>query len=337
MAKYLLSSDNISDDNSFVIEDINLDPIFVESVQSEDTPLSLILPLGDLNGDGINELTVQSSLSPSIENNNFVPENYVIFGSSSLPNTISAADINGANGFNFGDESLIASGAVDLNGDGLDELTISQVDLAVQANLSSVILGANTFPETVDINTLDGNNGFTVSDNQNSVVASSSDGDINNDSINDLTFFSSGFTEDSFINNNKVFFGLENYPANLDISNLDGNNGFTVAGATISGISNLNGDDFDDLIFFDNERPIANIVYGRSEFTAELNLTAIDSGEGYSIVEAAGNESDRFIGGFVDDINGDELDDIILQKGVFSEPAAGEPPELQIDDVYVRA
>ena len=335
MARYLLSSDNISDDNSFVIEDIKLDPIFVESVQSGDTPLSLILPLGDLNGDGIDEFTVQSSLSPSIEDNNFVPENYVIFGSSSLPNTISAADINGANGFNFGDESLIASGAVDLNGDELDELTISQVDLAVQGNVSSVILGSNAFPQTVDINALEGNNGFTVSDNQNSVVASSIGGDINNDGINDLTFFSSNLVEEPFMTTNKIVFGLENYPADLDISNLDGNNGFTVDGAIISGISNLNGDDFDDLIFFDNESPIANIVYGRSEFTAELDLTAIDSGEGYSIVEAAGNESDRFFGGFVDDINGDELDDIILQKGVFSEPTEGEPPELQINDVYV--
>ena len=339
MARYLLTSDNITDDNTFVIEDIKLDPIFAEQVQSEDNPLSLILPLGDLDGDGIDELTVQSSLSPSTDDN-FVPENYVIFGSSSLPDTISAADINSANGFDFGEESLVASGATDLNGDGLDELTISQADPAVIGTSSSVILGSNSFPETVDINALDGNNGFTVSDNQNSVVALSSDGDVNNDGVNDLAFFSSALVEESFIRTNKIFFGLENYPANLDISNLDGNNGFTVNGSsTLSGISNINGDEFDDLIFFDRERAIAHIVYGRSEFAAELDLTAIDSGEGFSIVEAAGNESDLFFGGFVDDLNGDGLDDIIVQKGVLSEPTEEELPELQpelvIDDVYV--
>lgn len=124
MARYILTSENITDDNSFVIEDIKINPILSQQEQLEETPLSFILPIGDLNGDGINELSVQSSLS--LVENNFIPENYLIFASSSLPNTISAADINSSNGFNFGNEILIASGSVDLNGDELNELIINQ-------------------------------------------------------------------------------------------------------------------------------------------------------------------------------------------------------------------
>ena len=329
MARFLLSPESIENGNSFVIEDIKVDPLF--NTFPDDTPLALVTPTGDINGDETDDILVQSFLS-SI-GSDFEPENFVIYGSDSFPDTISQTDINGNNGFNFSDDVFIASGGQSINGDNLNELFVFTSDLTTGTTNSSVVLGSNQIPETVDINALDGNNGFTVSDGNKSVTTISFIGDINNDDINELFFISTGVEGENVVQTNKVFFGLENYPANLDISTPDGNNGFSVIGtANIAGAgANFNGDEFEDLIFTEPENPRGYVVFGRSEFAAEVDLNALSSGQGFTITDETADPNENLSAGFSEDINGDGLSDIVLQKLILAET-----PEEQTSGVLSR-
>ena len=323
MAKFSFNSDNLDSDNSLIIEGIKIDSTFTE-IDPLDVLSSLINSQGDINGDGNNDLFVQSSLL--LVNNALIQENFLLFGSDSLPSTINLAELDSSNGFFFSSSLVFASSFADINGDDLDELFLTTVDPLEQRTSTAIILGNNEFPETIDIENLDADEGFTVFDNENSLVALSIEGDINNDNINDLAFFSASDSEETSEVINKIVFGLEDYGTGLDISNLDGTNGFIVNDTvTLSGTGeDINRDEFDDLIFISNSNPINYIIFGQSEFEPELDLDELASDEGFIIIESGSTESDRLNSVFSGDINGDEINDIIVQKSIISENTEGE-------------
>ena len=336
MAKFLLASENINDENSFVIENIEVSPNLGGVPTS---PLSLVSSARDINGDDIAELIVQPVLIAP--NDGTLSRPYVIFGSSSLSDNIERTDLNGSNGFSLSNELTAVFGAADINRDNLNELVALSANFAVGTTSTSIVLGANEFSETVDISALDGNNGFNVIDPGKSVTPISFFGDVNNDGINDLAFFSGGIEGQTFVNTNKVVFGRESYPANLDISTLDGNNGFSVTDGTtnllaISGAgAEINGDQFDDLIYTVSDSSIAYVLFGRSEFAAEVNLATLPDDQGFTIIEAAADPEEDLFAGFSQDINGDGQADLVLSKTLTTEPAEGENPEILSRGVFV--
>ncbi|MEH1866202.1 MAG: tandem-95 repeat protein, partial [Nostoc sp.] len=125
-----------------------------------------------------------------------------------------------------------------------------------------VVFGSsNGFGASLNLSSLDGSNGFVINgiDNDNSGGSVSSAGDINGDGFDDLIIGASSASPNGqlFAGSSYVVFGSSNgFGASLNLSSLDGSNGFVIngidsrdySGSSVSSAGDINGDGFDDLI-----------------------------------------------------------------------------------------
>ena len=255
---------------------------------------------GDINGDGISDLIIGVANA-----------SYVVFGSTGLPASFDVSTLNGSNGFTI-NAGYPVSSAGDFNGDGTDDLIVGG---------GKVIFGNSAgFPANFDVSTLNGVNGISITGASNGTNA----GDVNGDGINDLIL--SNGTNQSYV----VFGSREGLNATLDVSTLNGVNGFTINGAgfAVSGAGDFNGDGVDDvLIGGAYTSPLTNpnfdsasyIVYGRRDgFPASIDLANLDGTDGFpinSLLSDPGWLTDGTLGFSVSaagDVNGDGLGDVIL-------------------------
>ncbi|MBE9192560.1 FG-GAP repeat protein [Gloeocapsopsis crepidinum LEGE 06123] len=141
---------------------------------------------GDVNGDGFADLIVGSAGTNS---------SYVVFGNASgFEPSLNLANLDGTNGFRINDAGFGVSSAGDVNGDGFDDLIVSNpnADPSGQsyAGESYVVFGkASGFEANFDLATLDGTNGFQIngiSAGDLSGYSVSSAGDVNGDGFADL-------------------------------------------------------------------------------------------------------------------------------------------------------
>ena len=163
--------------------------------------------IGDVNNDGIDDLSVVTRPSESDSNEGTAQ---IIFGSrdgSSFANGFDLADIDGTNGFRItdlgtsDDERFISiSGAGDFNGDGIDDFILRLSDLSLggeTVGASFVIFGReDSFQSDIDLADIDGNNGFLIPnrfiDSSGALISEelgfrvSEAGDINNDGTDDI-------------------------------------------------------------------------------------------------------------------------------------------------------
>jgi len=131
---------------------------------------------------------------------------------------------------------------------------------------SYVVFGSNSgFSSSLDLSTLDGANGLTFSganSNDFSGRSVSSAGDINGDGIDDVTI--SGGVDEDYV----VFGSNSGFSSSLDLSTLDGTNGFVVISGTIassvSGAGDINADGIDDLIIGASGAGQSFVVFGRA-------------------------------------------------------------------------
>jgi hypothetical protein len=293
---------------------------------------------GDLNGDGFDDVLVGAF---GADPNGFSSGSaYVVFGSDEdfapeLPLSV----LDGTNGFQINgkqpDDDLgqsVAS-AGDVNGDGFDDLIIAGFTALLGAGASYVVFGhAGGFAETLDVSSLDGINGFQIlgedaGDGSGGSVASA--GDVNGDGFGDLIIGASnagdvsqyGYPGASYV----VFGGAGGFPASLDLSVLDGVNGFQIngessgysSGFSVSSAGDVNGDGLDDLLIGEPGADIKNqsgaccVVFGQETFEANFELSSLDGSNGFRIV---GQLVTR-LGGSVapaGDVNGDGIDDLIV-------------------------
>ncbi len=120
----------------------------------------------------------------------------------------------------------------------------------------------------------------------------------------------------------------QDFPPVVQLSALDGTNGFKLdgeaaydlSGRSVAAAGDVNGDGLDDLIvgaFSANPNGNASgrsyVVFGRSSgFAATLSLAALDGTNGFKLDgEALGDESGRSVAAS-GDLNGDGLDDLIV-------------------------
>lgn len=334
MANLFFNSDNLDSDKSLIIENIKIDSTIAEQLDDllGDVPLSLITSQGDLNGDNKNDIFVQSSIFLAEES--LTQENFLLLGSDEFPNTINVTEIDSSNGFTLGNAVSFATGFSDINGDELGDLLITTINRENNSPSTVVVLGSNEFPATVDLNALDGNNGFKFVSSEENITALSITGDVNNDDINDFALISTTTVDNSVQTTNKIVFGQSTYSAEFDVSSLDGTNGFIVDEAVTIGATgtDVNADEFDDLLFSSQNTPISYVVYGQEQFDPQLDLTTLTAEQGLTITQEGSLDSDRLFGGFAEDINGDGVGDIIIQKQIASEI---EDAQLQADGVFV--
>ena len=184
---------------------------------AEDRSGSTVSAVGDVNGDGFDDIIVGAPRADSQAG-----ASYVVFGKTTgFASTIDLSSLNGTTGFRLDGEAAddrsgrTQSAAGDVNGDGFDDVIVganfADPDGKSAAGSSYVVFGkASGFASTIDLSSLNGTTGFRldgVVDNDESGTSVSAAGDVNGDGFDDIIVgarFADGEAGSSY-----VFFGGE--------------------------------------------------------------------------------------------------------------------------------
>ena len=292
--------------------------------------------VGDINGDGFADVIIGSPGDGS------GGVSYVVFGKAAgFAADINTSTLNGVTGFRINGENTSGSGvsvstAGDVNGDGIDDLFIGAPSAGPNGSASGasyVVFGkAAGFAATFDLSTLNGSNGFQINgeaagDRNGSSIAAA--GDVNGDGFGDIIVGASAAAP----NGNEsgasyVIFGKSSgLSGNLELSGLDGTNGFQLSGAlgSLSGFSvstagDINNDGFDDIIVgatrvFSNgdSKGASYIVFGKaSGFATNIDLFTLDGTTGFEITGETEYDSSGYSVSGIGDVNGDGFDDVVI-------------------------
>ncbi len=187
-----------------------------------------------------------------------------------------------------------------------------------------------------NLSDLTGSNGFTINgDNpfDTSGYSVSDAGDINGDGIDDIVIGAPGFTGNdpaatTTPGNVYVVFGTQaGFADDFDLSTLNGTNGFAIngiaaddlAGFSVSGAGDVNGDNIDDLIIGavgadtnGDDAGASYVVFGfQGGFAPSIDLANLGT-NGVTINGiAAGDELGTSVSN-AGDVNGDGIDDLII-------------------------
>jgi hypothetical protein len=255
----------------------------------------VVAAAGDVNGDGFSDLVIGE---PDANGETGIA--YIVFGKASgFSANLDLSTLNGSNGFAFlGDGAYVGSNvaSADVNGDGFTDLLIGAPQTGNTYSGSVYVLfgKASGFDSTLQASSLNGSNGFEIQGNLwNEGIGGwgvYSAGDVNGDGFDDILFTGQGGTAPnnspgiSFV----VFGKASGFPATMNVSNLDGSNGFSISGLAAGDYSyaqpagDINGDGFADLIV--NDRGSTYVVFGqRSGFGASINLSNLDGSSGFKI------------------------------------------------------
>ena len=288
---------------------------------------------GDDGSDNIYDVTVEVSdgvqstsqaLQVTVADVNEVPPLPLTFGA--VMNGIDANDNSGHS----------VSSAGDVNGDGFDDILIGAHRADPNGNSSGetyLVFGAAAgIPTSLDLSTLDGSNGFVMNGidaDDYSGFSISSAGDVNGDGLDDMLIgarradpngFSSGETY-------LVYGAASGIPASLDLSTLDGSNGFVMnginaidsSGRSVSSAGDVNGDGFDDMLIGaiyagSNGSGETYLVYGAEEdpLTSSLDLSSLDGDNGFVLNGIDVGDKSGYSVSSAGDVNNDGFDDMLI-------------------------
>ena len=296
---------------------------------------------GDVDGDGIDDAILGAARAEPTNSG----AAYLIYGSTDpFPATIEVSALDGTDGVTLeGAETqdragTSVGGAGDVNDDGFADLIIGapRASRGMDNNIGEgyVVFGSDMLAATIDLGALDGTDGFIllgIDDDDRLGTRVQGAGDVNADGFEDVVI---GAERANVGNNNEgeayvIFGGSGPFPASIDLSTLDGTDGFVVQGIatgdrtgfSVAGIGDVDGDGRDDLLVGANranpdgdvDRGEAYVVFGTDEgFPAALDASTLDGTNGLAVRGvAAGDRAGTSVGG-VGDFNGDGLDDFMI-------------------------
>lgn len=244
-------------------------------------------------------------------------KSYVVFGAAAgFPAIVSSADLDGANGFKISGEVLgydgggSVSSAGDVNGDGIDDVIVGlpfDSTNGFASGASYVVFGSTGgFSANLNLAMLNGANGFQINgedheDYSGGSVASA--GDVNGDGFDDLIIGASRGGDGNGLHNTGasylVFGKPGSFSANLELSSLNGINGFQIngenpgdsSGASVAGAGDVNGDGFDDVV----------IGAGGTSSTSNAGSAYVIFGKAAGITQVGTRDDEFFAGGEFDD------------------------------------
>ena len=343
----LINLSELDGNNGFVLQGIDgSSGLWLSSIRENLSGIA-VSSAGDVNGDGIDDILIGA---PRADGG--AGKSYVVFGrDDGFGSSLDLNRLDGSNGFTItgidggirwhtsrgwisigGDLSGTAvSSAGDVNGDGIDDILIGAPGADGHAGASYVVFGRDDgFDSSLDLASLDGSNGFTITGIDRSTdwwwptggdrsgSALSNAGDVNGDGIDDILIGAPGAGA-SYV----VFGRNDGFDSSLDLASLDGSNGFTIKGidrrlsdSAVSSAGDVNGDGIDDILIgaprADSKPGESYVVFGRnSGFDSSLDLASLDGSNGFTITGIAGELSGSAVSS-AGDFNGDGIDDILI-------------------------
>ncbi|MDO8346013.1 MAG: hypothetical protein Q7T48_22635, partial [Cellvibrio sp.] len=297
---------------------------------------------GDVNGDGFDDVIIGAHYAGP--NGHSSGSSYVVFGKASgFSATMDLSSLDGSNGFRLDGVTLYdqsgssVSNAGDVNGDGFDDVIIGADKADPNGNSSGssyVVFGqASGFSATLDLSSLDGSNGFRLNGEARydySGFPVSTAGDVNGDGFDDLIVGAPvSYSGSNRLSSSYVVFGkASGFSATMELSSLNGSNGFHMngesaigwTGASVSDAGDVNGDGFGDLIVGvqrsnsnDRYSGFSYVVFGKaSGFSASLDLSSLDGSNGFRLNGEAALDHSGISVSTAGDVNGDGFDDVIV-------------------------
>ncbi len=324
--------------------------VTIFGAEANDESGSAIAGLGDVNGDGYDDLLIGSSKADG--QNNAKPEageSYLIYGASNMSRSIDLSALAAAQGVTLigvdsGDGSGVAvSSAGDVNADGFRDFLIGAVKADGLANTAQtddtgeayLLYGGASLPSVVDLSNL-GNRGITIYGavpNTLTGIGLSSAGDTNGDGYDDFlvgTYLSDGPANNTFaVGAANLIFGGPSLSNSIQLASLGsggvifyGEEYYDLAGWSVASAGDVNDDGLDDFLI---GAPYARapgdalytyagktyLVYGNTNLPSTIGLDSLSS-FGFQIGGASAGDISGWSVAGVGDVNGDGFSDYAI-------------------------